>query len=179
MAQQRIARMVRALITGLLAAGVMVTTVACGVDQVSKNQSGTSDTQDVTKDQTATPGTGATDPDSDPDAAGSDATTGDLVLDPASQATFQDNPTVRLPDKIAATIPGDAEFITRDDVQTADGTVLEAATGTTVTDPAISGTEDTPPDPLDKTDGEKFIPVRVSEVRQEIVAANKVVKSAE
>lgn len=86
----------------------------------------------------------------------------------ASADTFSENPGVELPDKIATSIPDDAQFVARDYVQTADGKLLSAESGNQVTDPEIVGTEDEPADPLAKSDGQKFIPQEVSTVRGEI-----------
>lgn len=49
-----------------------------------------------------------------------------------------------------------------------DGKLKNIATGETVTDPKIVGTQNSQPDPLAKTDGESFIPVQADEVKQKV-----------
>lgn len=82
--------------------------------------------------------------------------------------TFSENPGVKLPDKVAASIPDNAQFVAKDYVQTTDGKLLSAESGRQVMDPELVGTKDEPADPLAKSNGQKFIPQEVSTVRSEI-----------
>ncbi len=78
------------------------------------------------------------------------------------------NPSRELPDSVDSSIPNNATVVSSDLAVTKDGTVKNLETGETVTDPEIVGTEDTPPDPLAKTNGQRFIPVSVKTVRTAI-----------
>lgn len=78
------------------------------------------------------------------------------------------NPSQELPDSVDSSIPNNATVVSSDLAVTKDGTVKDLETGETVTDPKIVGTEDTPPDPLAKTNGQRFIPVSVKTVRNAI-----------
>ena len=78
------------------------------------------------------------------------------------------NPSQELPDSVDSSIPNNATVVSSDLAVTKDGTVKNLETGETVTDPEIVGTEDTPPDPLAKTNGQRFIPVSVKTVRTAI-----------
>ena len=78
------------------------------------------------------------------------------------------NPSQELPDSVDSSIPNNATVVSSDLAVTKDGTVKDLETGETVTDPKIVGTEDTPPDPLAKTNGQRFIPVSVNTVRKAI-----------
>ena len=75
------------------------------------------------------------------------------------------NPMSELPGTISEYIPEDATVVSEDLAVTNEGAVLNLETGGTVADPELIGTETTQPDPLAKTNGETFIPVEVSEVR--------------
>lgn len=78
------------------------------------------------------------------------------------------NPSQELPDSVDSSIPNNATVVSSDLAVTKDGAVKNLETGETVTDPEIVGTEDTPPDPLAKTNGQRFIPVSVKTVRNAI-----------
>ena len=78
------------------------------------------------------------------------------------------NPSQDLPDSVDSSIPNNATVVSSNLAVTKDGTVKNLETGETVTDPEIVGTEDTPPDPLAKTNGQRFIPVSVKTVRNAI-----------
>lgn len=86
----------------------------------------------------------------------------------AGTDTMPSNPSQELPDSVDSSIPNNATVVSSDLAVTKDGTVKNLETGETVTDPEIVGTEDTPPDPLAKTNGQRFIPVSVKTVRTAI-----------
>ena len=73
--------------------------------------------------------------------------------------------TQQLPETVAESIPDDATIVSPELAVTPGGEVKHVETGETVTDPAIVGTEDTPPDPLAKTDGKSYIPVKVEDAK--------------
>lgn len=91
----------------------------------------------------------------------------------ATGGAFPDNPTTALPESISKEIPADDTFVAPDYVQKSDGTLVEAATGEAVTDATIVGTSDTPPDPLAKTEGASFAPVKVDKVRDALAQQNQ------
>ena len=101
---------------------------------------------------------------------GIDGTSAFAVTDDVSDATdaVPSNPSQELPDSVDSSIPNNATVVSSDLAVTKDGTVKNLETGETVTDPEIVGTEDTPPDPLAKTNGQRFIPVSVKTVRNAI-----------
>ncbi|WP_115726954.1 glycoside hydrolase family 25 protein [Actinomyces culturomici] len=70
-----------------------------------------------------------------------------------------------LPEVVSPSIADDDLLVSDDLVMTPEGDVKDVRTGEVVTDPAIVGTPDAPPDPLAKTDGRRFIPVEVGELR--------------
>lgn len=90
----------------------------------------------------------------------------------AEDGTMPDNPDADLPETVSENIPDDAVFVSPDLVTLPSGTVKDAATGKTVTDPTLVGTEDVPADPLAKTDGQSFVPVSVDEVKESMAAAD-------
>ena len=90
-----------------------------------------------------------------------------------AENTMPGNPEAELPDTIAQGIPDDAEVVSEDHALTADGTLKDLATGKTITDPNLVGTQSSQPDPLAKTDGASFIPVEVDAVRTKIENASK------
>ena len=63
-------------------------------------------------------------------------------------------------------IPDDAELVSNEYAQLADGTLVDVETGATVTDPQLVGTETTQPDPLAVSGGESFDRISVGEVRE-------------
>ncbi len=87
---------------------------------------------------------------------------------PDATDAMPNNPSQELPDSVDSSIPNSATVVSSDLAVTKDGTVKDLETGETVTDPTIVGTEDTPPDPLAKTNGQRFIPVSVNTVRKAI-----------
>lgn len=95
-------------------------------------------------------------------------TAADDTSDTTGTGTMPSNPSQELPDSVDSSIPNNATVVSSDLAVTKDGTVKNLETGETVTDPEIVGTEDTPPDPLAKTNGQRFIPVSVKTVRTAI-----------
>lgn len=102
------------------------------------------------------------------DQSGSNAAT--IIADDNAAASdaMPSNPSQDLPDSVDSSIPNNATVVSSNLAVTKDGTVKNLETGETVTDPEIVGTEDTPPDPLAKTNGQRFIPVLVKTVRNAI-----------
>ena len=92
----------------------------------------------------------------------------DDTSDTTGTDAMPSNPSQELPDSVDSSIPNNATVVSSDLAVTKDGTVKDLETGETVTDPEIVGTEDTPPDPLAKTNGQRFIPVSVKTVRTAI-----------
>jgi GH25 family lysozyme M1 (1,4-beta-N-acetylmuramidase) len=85
-----------------------------------------------------------------------------------STDAFPENPSEELPDKVLDSLPDSSTYVSPDYVREKDGTLVSATSGKEITDPKIVGTEDTPPDPLAKTGGKSFIPVRVEDVRDAV-----------
>ena len=110
--------------------------------------------------------------DTDMDAAASQVHAVSGADDAATNA-MPGNPEAELPDTIASNIPDNAEVVSEDHALTADGTLKDLATGKTVTDPELVGTQSSQPDPLAKTDGESFIPVEAGTVKTKIEDASK------
>ncbi|MFR0556223.1 glycoside hydrolase family 25 protein [Pseudoscardovia radai] len=73
-----------------------------------------------------------------------------------------------LPESIADSVPDSATLVSTSYAVTTDGEVLDVATGDEVTDPAIVGTEDTPPDPMALTGGVHYAAISVGDAREEI-----------
>ena len=92
----------------------------------------------------------------------------------ANQNLYEENPTVPLPNQIAASIPDDADVVGPDYAISADNsTVWRLDTGEQVTDPALVGTPDHPADPLALSNGHRFLRVPVSRVREEMAQAGR------
>lgn len=102
------------------------------------------------------------------DQSGSNAATTIADDNAAASDAMPSNPSQDLPDSVDSSIPNNATVVSSNLAVTKDGTVKNLETGETVTDPEIVGTEDTPPDPLAKTNGQRFIPVSVKTVRNAI-----------
>ena len=79
-----------------------------------------------------------------------------------------DNPNAALPDTVSGRIPDDSTVVSEKLAVTPEGEVRDIETGRTVTDEALVGTRDQQPDPLAKTDGESFIPVSASDVKDAV-----------
>ena len=88
-----------------------------------------------------------------------------VAAESVSGAGMPSNPGVVLPERISPAVD-DADTVVADDLAVdADGVVRRLSTGEVVSDPAVVGTVDSPPDPLDRTDGGSFVPVSVGVVR--------------
>ncbi|MBT1172697.1 glycoside hydrolase family 25 protein [Bifidobacterium sp. MA2] len=108
-------------------------------------------------------------------------TTVTLQSQPASDDStdaMPGNPDAELPDKVASSIPDDATIVSENHAVTSDGKLKDIETGKTVTDPELVGTKTEQPDPLAKTDGESFIPVEASEVKDAVKASGDSESSA-
>ena len=79
---------------------------------------------------------------------------------------------------IASSIPDDAYVISDDIAQLSDGTFVDIATGEETTNTDYLGSEDAPADPLDKTDGKKFIPQTAGDLRTSSSTDNMATLSA-
>ena len=90
-----------------------------------------------------------------------------------NSSSIPNNPNVELPKKINSSVPNDAEVVSSKYAFTKDGKLKSLDTGKTVTDKKLVGTKDHPADPLELTNGVRFEPVKVSEVRKAIVQSNK------
>ena len=90
--------------------------------------------------------------------------------DTTNQTAMPDNPAAQLPTQVSESIPDDATVVSENLAVTTDGEVKNIETGQTVTDETIVGTQETPADPLAKTDGKSFIPVDVSDVKAAVTA---------
>ena len=73
-----------------------------------------------------------------------------------------------LPDTIDDSIPEEATMVSKSVAVTDQGEARDITTGQPVTDTAVVGTPDHPADPLAKTGGKSFIPVPVSEVKEQL-----------
>jgi GH25 family lysozyme M1 (1,4-beta-N-acetylmuramidase) len=107
-------------------------------------------------------------------AAGSNANAGVVPADQdgSSEGAMPDNPQAQLPDSVNESIPDSATVVSENLAVTTEGDVKNIETGETVTDPELVGTEEQAPDPLAKTDGETFIPVAASDVKESVDDAN-------
>ena len=91
----------------------------------------------------------------------------------ASTSDIPQNPSQELPETVAENIPDNSTMVSEDLAADSQGNMYRVETGEKITDATLVGTPDTPPDPLAKTDGEKFIPVDIDEVKEKIEANNK------
>lgn len=73
----------------------------------------------------------------------------------------------KLPEFISSSIPDDATLIAKEIAVTKSGEIKNVQTGRDVKDPEIVGSAIHQPDPLAKTNGKRFIPVPVDEVRKQ------------
>lgn len=95
--------------------------------------------------------------------ADNDATAG-------SGDSMPDNPTKELPDKVSDSISDDDIVVSENLAVTDSGEVKDIETGNAVTDPYLVGTQEKQADPLTKTDGESFVPVQASDVKDAVAA---------
>lgn len=82
--------------------------------------------------------------------------------------SMPDNPNAALPDTVSERIPDDSTVVSEKLAVTPEGEVRDIETGKAVTDETLVGTQDQQPDPLAKTDGESFIPVSTSDVKDAV-----------
>ena len=82
--------------------------------------------------------------------------------------SMPDNPNAALPDTVSERIPDDSTVVSEKLAVTPEGEVRDIETGKAVTDETLVGTQDQQPDPLAKTDGESFIPVSASDVKDAV-----------
>lgn len=78
------------------------------------------------------------------------------------------NPSVELPTQVSEKIQDDDVVVAEQYALGDDGELKNIETGETVTDETIVGTEETPADPLAKSEGDSFIPVDASEVKEKV-----------
>lgn len=85
-----------------------------------------------------------------------------------SSNSMPDNPNATLPETVSENISDDSTVVSENLAVTPEGDVQNIETGETVTDAQLVGTQSQQPDPLAKTDGESFIPVSVSDVKDAV-----------
>lgn len=100
------------------------------------------------------------------DAPSSFAAIADDVQD--SSNSMPDNPNATLPETVSENISDDSTVVSENLAVTPEGDVQNIETGETVTDAQLVGTQSQQPDPLAKTDGESFIPVSASDVKDAV-----------
>lgn len=82
--------------------------------------------------------------------------------------SMPDNPNATLPETVSENISDDSTVVSENLAVTSEGDVQNIETGETVTDAQLVGTQSQQPDPLAKTDGESFIPVSASDVKDAV-----------
>ena len=85
-----------------------------------------------------------------------------------SSNSMPDNPNATLPETVSENISDDSTVVSENLAVTPEGDVQNIETGGTVTDAQLVGTQSQQPDPLAKTDGESFIPVSASDVKDAV-----------
>lgn len=85
-----------------------------------------------------------------------------------SSNSMPDNPNATLPETVSENISDDSTVVSENLTVTPEGDVQNIETGETVTDAQLIGTQSQQPDPLAKTDGESFIPVSASDVKDAV-----------
>ena len=85
-----------------------------------------------------------------------------------SSNSMPDNPNAMLPETVSENISDDSTVVSENLAVTPEGDVQNIETGETVTDAQLVGTQSQQPDPLAKTDGESFIPVSASDVKDAV-----------
>lgn len=100
------------------------------------------------------------------DTPSSFATTVDDVQN--SSNSMPDNPNATLPETVSENISDDSTVVSENLAVTPEGDVQNIETGETVTDAQLVGTQSQQPDPLAKTNGESFIPVSASDVKDAV-----------
>ncbi len=107
----------------------------------------------------------------------SSVTTVDEQTTDDDQESMPNNPNMKLPDTVSEDIPDDATVVSEDLAVTSAGEIKNIETGETVTDENLVGTQTQQPDPLAKTDGESFIPVDISEVKEAVEQTDNTLNS--
>ena len=82
--------------------------------------------------------------------------------------SMPDNPNATLPETVSENISDDSTVVSENLAVTPEGDVQNIETGETVTDAQLVGTQSQQPDPLAKTNGESFIPVSASNVKDAV-----------
>lgn len=90
-----------------------------------------------------------------------------------SSNSMPDNPNATLPETVSENISDDSTVVSENLAVTPEGDVQNIETGETVTDAQLIGTQSQQPDPLAKTDGESFIPVSASDVKDAVEQSMK------
>ena len=90
-----------------------------------------------------------------------------------SSNSMPDNPNATLPETVSENISDDSTVVSENLAVTPEGDVQNIETGETVTDAQLVGTQSQQPDPLAKTDGESFIPVSASDVKDAVEQSMK------
>lgn len=85
-----------------------------------------------------------------------------------SSNSMPDNPNATLPETVSENISDDSTVVSENLAVTPEGDVQNIETGEIVTDAQLVGTQSQQPDPLAKTDGESFIPVSASDVKDAV-----------
>lgn len=85
-----------------------------------------------------------------------------------SSNSMPDNPNATLPETVSENISDDSTVVSENLAVTPEGDVQNIETGETVMDAQLVGTQSQQPDPLAKTDGESFIPVSASDVKDAV-----------
>ena len=85
-----------------------------------------------------------------------------------SSNSMPDNPNATLPETVSENISDASTVVSENLAVTPEGDVRNIETGETVTDAQLVGTQSQQPDPLAKTDGESFIPVSASDVKDAV-----------
>lgn len=85
-----------------------------------------------------------------------------------SSNSMPDNPNATLPETVSENISDDSTVVSENLAVTPEGDVQNIETGETVTDAQLVGTQSQQPDPLAKTNGESFIPVNASDVKDAV-----------
>lgn len=85
-----------------------------------------------------------------------------------SSNSMPNNPNATLPETVSENISDDSTVVSENLAVTPEGDVQNIETGETVTDAQLVGTQSQQPDPLAKTDGESFIPVSASDVKDAV-----------
>lgn len=94
-----------------------------------------------------------------------------LACPTVSQALMNQLPGLALPSYIDESVPDDAVLISTEYARLDDGSIVSVAGGSELEDSELIGTANSPADPLEITDGTRFIPLTVGEAREEMASA--------